>query len=67
MTSSKIKHFYLDKKYLKPIAVEYKCITADSSQCILWNMEGDEATSHTDDNKENVTAELIVRKKPATL
>lgn len=62
MTSSKIKHFYLDKEYLKPAAEEYKFITADSSQCILWNREGDKDTSHADDSKEDVTAELIVRK-----
>lgn len=35
MTLSKIKHFYLDKKYIKPAAVEHKFVTADFSQCIM--------------------------------
>lgn len=62
MTSSKINHFYLDEKYLKPTAEEYKFITADSIQCILCNMEGAKDTSHTDDSKEDVTAEITTRK-----
>lgn len=66
MTSSKIKHFYLGKKYLKPTAEEYKFITAESIQCILWNMEGDKDTSRTDDSKEDATAELTTRKNQPT-
>lgn len=62
MTSSKINHFYLDEKYLKPTAEKHKFITADSIQCILCSKEGAKDTSHTHDSKEDVTAEITTRK-----
>lgn len=62
MTSSKTKHFYLVKQYLKATAEEYKFKAAGPTQCILWHMEGNKGSSHTGDSREAVTAELTTRK-----